>query len=380
MIKITYIVTDLSTGGAQTILYRLLSRLDKRFCPSVISLMDRGKLGESIESLGIPVYILGMNQGTLPTPFKIKRLIDLVYRLQPDLLQGWMYHGNLAAQLARTLACPQKPVVWSIHFSIQSLALEKPLTASVIKLGSVVSKFSSKILYVSLASQIQHEALGYCEIKSEVIPNGFETSLFKPSTDARLAILAELGIPKESYLIGLIGRYHPMKDHKNFFQAASLLREKQKNVHFILAGSEVDNNNQDLRELVSNLSLCDRVHLLGERSDMPQLTAALDIASLSSAYGEAFPLVIGEAMSCGIPCVVTDVGDSAWMVGSTGLVVSSKNPKALANAWNELINLGSEGRKSLGKAARRRIIELFSLEIIVEKYQQLYDKLFLDIK
>jgi glycosyltransferase involved in cell wall biosynthesis len=130
-----------------------------------------------------------------------------------------------------------------------------------------------------------------------------------------------------------------------------------------------------LVEQIAQLNIQDRVHLLGARNDISRLTAALDICSLSSAYGEAFPLVIGEAMSCGVPCVVTDVGDSAWIVGDTGRVVPPKNAPALAEAWQELIELDPQDREKLGKMARKRVIEDFSIELIVDRYEEVYESL-----
>ena len=164
-----------------------------------------------------------------------------------------------------------------------------------------------------------------------------------------------------------------MKDHANFLRAAALLLKEFPDVHFILIGSGVDRENQVLHQLIQDLGLFNRIHLLGERSDMPCLTTALDIATSASAYGEAFPLVVGEAMSCEVPCAVTDVGDSAWIIGNTGRVVPPRDSEALANAWKDLIELGAKGREALGKAARARIIEHFSLDAVVAQYERLYE-------
>lgn len=371
--KIVYITTGLYTGGAEKMLYQLLSKINReRFHPVVVSLMDRGTVGDRIENLGIPFHTIGMKPG-MPTLHGILRLIYTVNQHKPDLIQGWMYHGNIAAQLANIFSWQKVPVLWSIHHSIGSLGSEKKMTAAIIKFCARLSKFTNKVIFVSQNSKIQHEALAYCCDNSCIIPNGFDTSLFKPSVEARLNIRSELGLSEETFLIGLIARYHPMKDHANFIRAAVLLSKNFSKVHFILAGTNVDHNNHTLLKMIKDLGLFKQIHLLGERHDVPLLTSALDIASLASAYGEAFPLIIGEAMSCGIPCVVTDVGDAAWIVGNTGRVVSPRNPEALANAWKELIVLGSESREILGKAARARIIECFSLDSVVHQYESLYE-------
>ena len=376
-IKLVFIITGLDTGGAEMMLYQLLSRINRHdFDPAVISLKDSGTLANPIKALDIPVYTIGMKLA-ISTPVSIWRLIGLVRQLKPDLLQGWMYHANLAVQFASAFCMTPVSVIWSIHHSIDSLKNEKPSIAAIIKLLSHLGRFPSKILYVSKSSASQHEALGYQSSKTFIIPNGFDTDLFVPSGLARSNVRTELGLTQDTLLIGMIGRYHPMKDHGNLIQAGEILLKKFPDVHFVLAGREVNSQNEILRrQLSQSLALKERIHLLGERQDIPRLTAALDIATSASAYGEAFPLVLGEAMSCGVPCVVTDVGDSAWIVGDTGRIVPPKAPESLANGWKELIELGAGGRRALGEAARTRIIDNFSLDSVVKQYESIYQNLF----
>lgn len=375
---VLYVTTGLGTGGAERMLYNLLSMLNQeRFSPVVVSLIDNGTVGDRIEALGIPVHTIGMEAGRLPTPNVFWRLIHLVREIKPDLIQGWMYHGNLAAQLASIFSQLRNiPVLWNIQHSMYSLEYEKKTTRAVIQLGAKLSKYPISVVFVSQTGKLQHEAIGYCSNNSCVIPNTSDTSLFIPSFEAKLSVRSELGLAENTFLIGLFARYHPMKDHSNFLHAAALLLKYHPDIHFLLAGTEVNQENQTLYQLLEQLGLFNHVHLLGERNDMPRLTAALDIASSASAYGEAFPLILGEAMSCGVPCVVTDVGDSGWIVGNTGTVVPSKNPELLANAWKELIDLSAEGRENLGKAARARIIEDFSLSSVVGQYEKLYESSF----
>ena len=371
--KIIHIITGLTTGGAEMMLYKVLSEIDReRFSPIVVSLMDRGTLGDRIEALGIPVYTLGMKSGALPTPNMIWKLLQIVGEIKPNLIQGWMYHANLAAQIISILSLKFVPVIWNIRNCL-SLSYEKPGTAAVIKALIPLSIFPKKIIYNSQVSASEHEKLGYKITKTITIPNGFDPELFHPSIEARNSIRKELSLPNDCFLIGRFARYHPMKDYPNLIQGAAILLKDYPDVHFLLAGSDINAENQILCNLIQELGISERIHLLGERQDIPCLTASLDIASTSSSYGEAFANVIGEAMSCGVPCVVTDVGDSAWIVGDTGQVVPPKDPEALANAWKELILLGLEGREALGKLARSRVIECFSLESIVANYESLYE-------
>lgn len=354
-------------------LYRLLSHKSRqRFQPVVISLMDRGSLRGGFEELGIPVFTARMKPG-FPTPASIWRLIRLIRKIKPALIQGWLYHGSLAGQLGALAMGGKIPVLWSIHFSVYSLSFEKKLTAIVVRICGLLSSLAAGIIFVSRTSQAQHQKLGYNIDKSCVLPNGIDVSIFAPSEDARVSVRDELRIPHDAVLIGNISRYHPMKDHANFLKAARSIAEKYPQVHFLLAGRELDERNRALRDLIQEHGLEGRIHLLGERTDIERLVATLDIFCLSSAYGESFPLIVGEAMAAGVPSVVTDVGDSAWMLSDTGRVVPPRNAKALAGACEELLALGPAGRKALGAAARNRVIDLFSLGTVVAQYEDLYE-------
>jgi glycosyltransferase involved in cell wall biosynthesis len=176
-------------------------------------------------------------------------------------------------------------------------------------------------------------------------------------------------------LIGMVARYHPMKDHANFITAAAKLHHIHPEAHFILVGPEIDNTNIALIQLINDVGLNDHFHLLGERTDIAHISAGLDIASLSSAWGDAFPNVIGEAMACEVPCVATDIGDTAKIIDDTGIVVPPEDSDALYQAWETLIDMGVDGRARLGVAARQRIINFFSISEITHQYETLYNQL-----
>jgi len=371
--RVIFVITGLARGGAEMMLLKLCSKLDpRRFTPSVISLADKGVVGPSIEALGITVYTLGMRPNR-PSLTGWLRLCKLISTLRPNLIQGWMYHGNLAASLA---AGTRIPVVWGMRHSLYGLGKERALTRWAIRLGAVMSRrYPCAIVYNSQTSAHQHEVFGFAAAQTCIIPNGFDTEVFHPDEYVRTSIRQELGLSDNIVLIGLIGRYHPMKDHRNFLNAAALLGKEFSDVRFLLVGCGMDADSPALGKMIAESGLGDRVLLLGERKDIPQLNAALDIASSTSAWGEGFANVIGEAMSCGVPCVVTDVGDSAWIVGSTGKVVPRSDPVALAAAWKSLILIGRGERQALGILARQRVIEKFSLEPVVDQYEELYESL-----
>jgi len=208
-----------------------------------------------------------------------------------------------------------------------------------------------------------------------VISNGFDTDAFRPAPLSALSVRDELGIAPTAQLVGLMGRYHPMKDHENFFLAAREVSKALPNAHFLLAGEGLTNENKSLAELIARSMLGARVHLLGPRRDMPRLLASLDVLASASAYGEAFPNVIGEAMSCGVVCVATSVGDSAAIIGDTGYVVPPRDPNELAARLKVALALSSDERRLRGEAARTRIVKMYSLTGCVEDHMQLYQSL-----
>ena len=352
-------------------LYKLLSHIDRMtFESKVISLTDIGSIGKKIQALGIQVMALGMRRG-VPNPSATVRLVRWLRRDSPDLVQTWMYHADLIGGIATKLT-GSIPVVWNIRHMSLDLHGNKISTIWTAKACAFLSRFiPTRIVCCADASRKVHKELGYTSDKMVVMPNGFDLGAFKSNLASRQVVRQELGIPDEALLIGLVGRFDPQKDHHSFVQAAALLCDQQPDVYFLLCGEGITWENTELVGWINESGIRDRCHLLGQREDIPLLTASLDIAT-SSSYSEGFPNVIGEAMSCGVPCVVTDVGDSAWIVGDTGLVVSSRDPAALANAWLKLIELGQDKRLALGMMARQRIIENFSLDDVVKKYEMLY--------
>ncbi len=371
--RIVFLITNLHTGGAEMMLYKLLSQMDRHeFAPEVISLMEVGAVGEKIRELGIPVHAIDMKK-TTSDPVSGLRLVRLVKSLQPDLLQGWMYHGNLAAQFANSFLPHAGPVLWSIRHGIDGLKNEKRTTAWVITLGAKLSKKPMTIIYNSKVSAQQHEALGYMASKSLVIPNGFDTDSFSPSREGKQWLRQELGLCESSRLIGLFGRYHAHKDHDTFIRAAACIAKTRDDVHFVLAGSEVDADNPKLVRTIEELNLKSRVHLLGVRKDLNRIMPGLDLVC-SSSIEEGFSNVLGEAMACGVPCVATDVGENGFVIGDTGILVPPRQPESMAKAWSRMFEKSSEERRRLGERARERIVRDFSLPSVTSNYESVYHK------
>lgn len=375
MIRILHVITDLGVGGAEAMLHKLIAHRDRqKFIHVVISLMDVGIIGTRLQAEGIEVFTLDCKRG-LPTWQAIRKLRDLARQISPDIIQGWMYHGNLAAWLVRQFAPGRPPLIWGIRQSLDRLSNEKWLTRGVILANAGLSRQVDVVAYNAQRSREQHQAIGMSGKTSLVIANGFDTNLFSPSPMARATIRAELQIPDTVLLVGLIGRFHPMKDHHGFLQAAAELVRHRDDVRFLMAGDGIDWKNPLLDKWIKQLKLAEHLYLMGRRDDISHLTAALDIAVSASARSEGFANVIGEAMSCGVPCVVTDVGDSAWIVGDTGLVVPPGNPKKLTEAFETLLGLSPDARRRMGMASRARAVAKFSIKQTTYDFEAQYIKI-----
>jgi len=373
-VKILHTITGVSMGGAEMMLYRLLARCDRdRFAPAVLSLLSPGQIGERIRAMGIPIMTLGMRQDRPLSPAMF-RLVRAARSVRPTLIQGWMYHGNLAASLSALLSGSRLPVIWNVRHSIHDLDRETTLTRGFIRLAAALSWSPRAIIYNSRLSADQHERIGFAAARTVVIPNGFDCNQFRPRPEMRQRLCAEVGIDGSAVIIGMVARNHPQKDPTNLVRAAALLLARGVKVHVVIVGPGFDGGNTDLLRAVQQAAIAGRVSLLGERDDIPELVAGFDIAALPSAWGEGFPNVLGEAMASGVPCVATDIGDSAWIVARTGLIVPPSDAEALAEALGCLATLGPEGRQQLGAAARARVIEEFEVDEIVHRYEMLYEQ------
>ena len=369
MIRILHIITGLALGGAESTLAKLLARMDRSaFSSMVVCLKEQGGLVRQIEECGTPVHALDMRLG-LRAPGGLRRLASLVRQFQPALLQGWLCHGNLAVQIAASFASRTAPVLWNIRSSLDGLGTEKAGTRVLTRALRRVSSRPRHIIYNSRLSASQHEQLGYDSRRTVVIPNGFDLALFRPRPECRAALRNELGLPEETPLIGLIARYHPVKDHANFLCAAAGLVASCSSAHFVLAGTGT--RGPELMKRISELGLRERVHALGERQDIAEVTAGLDVAT-SCSVSEGFPNAIGEAMAAGVPCVATAVGDSPAVVGTAGRVIPRRDPSALCTAWREMLAMPVERRRQLGEQARQRVTQEFSLGSMVAAFENLY--------
>jgi glycosyltransferase involved in cell wall biosynthesis len=373
-IRVTHVITGLELGGAEMMLYKLLSASDReRFEASVISLSDLGPLAPRIAGLGVPVSALQMARGRL----QLRPLGRLARRLaarRPDVVHTWMYHANLLGG-AMARATGRAKVIWGLHGSVDA-QLSKLSSRMTARACTHASRWlPDRVVSCSERLAEMHIELGYDPARMMVIPNGFDLSRFRRDGELRARGRRELGADGEVRLVGLVGRYDPQKDHRTFLRAAGELARSRADMRFVMCGPGVDGENGELARLIAELQIAERCHLLGALEDPRRVLNSLDVLVCSSAFGEGFPLVIGEAMACGVPCVTTDVGDAAMIVADTGRVVGVGDWGALAREVSELLELGAEARAELGARARARIERDFSLPGVARRFEALYTEL-----
>ena len=284
----------------------------------------------------------------------------LLRQERPCILQSWLYHADLAGILVGRI-CRVPAIAWNIRCSNLDRSHTPWLSRAVVHVLSRLSRAPEVVVVNSEVGKTFHASMGYRPRRWHLIPNGFDVKHFRPDSDARADVRQELGFAPDSRLVGLVARFHPMKDHQTFLRAAALLHERKSRANFVLVGRNVDHRNDTLVRMVRALGLTESVRLLGERSDIQRIMAGLDLFSLPSAFGEGWPNVVGEAMASGVPCVVTDVGDAALIVGETGRVCArARTPTSWRRRRHEMLDLGPDGRRAARRGRRGRASRLAS--------------------
>lgn len=365
-----HIINGLSTGGAELALYNLLcGGLAESFDSHVISMRDKGTVGPLVMDIGVPLTTLGM-RGGVPSISSFSKLRRVVRQFSPDIIQGWMYQGNLVSTLARRFSINNPSLIWSVRHSLYDLKHEKIIARQILRANRYFSTSPDSILYNSHVSLKQHEAFGFSSVSSHVIPNGIDVDKFSFDQASRDRVRTELGIPSDAKVIGHVGRLHQMKNHPLFLSAATDVACRNTNVHIILSGRGVSVDSKILRERIPSQTR-GRVHLLGDRSDVPMLMCAMDVL-VSTSYGEGFPNVIGEAMATGVPCVATDVGDSAVIIGEDGVVTPPQDKNAIVAGIEKILKVSVEKQNAIRKKTRLRIVSNYTLGKAVQNYTTLY--------
>ncbi|WP_374399955.1 glycosyltransferase [Niveibacterium sp.] len=366
-IRVCVVITGLGIGGAEHALLKILSALDRRrIAVSLVVLGRLDALAPQFCAIGIEPVFIGLRAGRWPLG-EVGRLIRTVRELEPDLLQGWMYHGNLAASFLG--ARLRRPVCWSVRDTPDAAHGHSRFTRLTIALSRWYVGRVARIFNVSARSAAYcAERLGWPAERTEVLPNGLDLSRFRPDPASREAFRAAQGWPTATPVVAMVARWSPVKNHRLFLEAAAALRAYQPEVRFVLIGKDLDAANATLAGWLAELGLPDAVALLGPRHDVEALYPAFDLLALTS-KSEGFPNVLAEAMACGVPVVTTDVGDAAEIVGDTGSIVPP-TPQTFADALGRL--LADPERATRGLAARERIAVRYAIDGIAARLADRY--------
>ncbi|WBU63460.1 glycosyltransferase [Paracoccus aerodenitrificans] len=369
--RVAHVITGTAVGGAEIMLFRYLRSIEKdRNKHIVVSLMPSGPVASMIRDLGVEVVDLGAGSvGQIPAA--IIGLAHFFSNRKPTAVHGWMYHGCLVATLAIKLSgCRNTGLIWAIHHSLSDPANEKRSTRAVLRGLRLLSGRADRITYCSRVSAKQHEEYGFPPSLSDFVPNAIDTDEFRPNASAHERLTAIAGIPAGRAVVGTIARSHPMKDHRSFAKTIAILAGRGIDIHGVLIG-EGQPDGPAVQEAQA-AGIGHRLTALPVRSDIPLLVPGLDIYLLSSAWGEALPLAVAEAMAAGVLPVVTDVGDCAWLVGDCGKVCPPNRPDLLANSVSELLHLTEPERERLRTVSRQHIISRMAMDEYISRHERLY--------
>ncbi len=373
-VRIAHVITGLGGGGAEFMLARLCAALPRAcYELQVFSLTGGGPVADQLRALHVPVFELGL-RGTRDLPRGVLALRRALRGFAPDLVQTWLCHADLIGGLIARYALGV-PVLWGVH-QAEIDPRTTPFTMRVVLRACAVlaSHVPSRVICCAEAGRRARLASGFPAALLEVIPNGVDIEQFHPDSEARAHLRAELGVVADTLLIGMPARWHSDKDHGLLCTAARQVLASCPRAHFVLCGEGMHADNAALAALIAATGRPEAFHLLGFRTDMAALLAALDVGVLSSRT-EAWPNVIAETMACGVPFVATAVGDIATIIGEqgdAGRVVAARDAPALAAALIEILQATPEQRAALGAQARARIVAHFSLATSAARYAAVY--------
>ena len=372
-LKIIHIITGLNDGGAESVLYRLCVN-DLKNEHMVVSLISGGKYEKLLKDKGVLVYGLGAKKN-LSSVLLFFKLFKILKNVKPDVVQTWMYHADLLGGCC-SRAAGVKRVFWGIRHSTFDRDSTTPLTIVIAKICAILSRIiPTKIICCADEAMAVHLELGYDKSKMEVVYNGFDLSRFRPDSSLRVEFRKGLFIEEGEFLFGMVARFHPQKDHVNLLEALHILKRKGYKFKLILAGSALDAKNEFITQKIETLNLKSNVLLLGQTTNIPLLMNGLDVHVLSSSYGEAFPNVVAEAMACGIPSVVTNVGDACEIVGLSTLCCEPKDCNELAIVLENMLLVHEKDPcewRRLKTLVRDRVVEKYDLYRMIERFNGIW--------
>lgn len=363
--RILFLIRSLDVGGSERQLVALATALLARGHDVEVAVFYGGGAFEApLREAGVPVHDLGKRTRWDVPAFGL-RLLRLLRARRPAVLHAYLPEANLVSLVAR-IVLPRTRVVWGVRASYMDLRRYGWLPRVLAAVAARGARFAHVVVYNSEAGYRHHVAAGYPVATGAVVPNGIDTEVFSPRPEARAPVRAGWEVEPEAPLVGIVGRIDPVKGHGLFLRAAQRLAGVRADVRFVVVGDGPAAEVAALRAEAERLGIDGRLVWAGRRADLPEVYAALDVATLAS-VGEGFPNVVGEAMACGVPCVATDVGDSREIIGDTGACVPPGEADALYHAWATLLALPPAERRALGRRARARIVERYGIDALAER-------------
>jgi glycosyltransferase involved in cell wall biosynthesis len=368
---VVHIITGLERGGAEAVLLRLVTAQVTDTRVVVVSLTSAGVYGSALAAAGAEVVVLGMRRGRVSLN-GLRRLARLLKTLRPDVVQTWMYHADLLGGGVAYLMGIRR-IVWGIRNSDLHPRASARSTRWVARACAWLSRcVPTRIVCCSERAAQVHTALGYSANKIVVIPNGYDLARFAPDALAGARWRANWGLAADEPVIGCVARWDPQKDHATLLAGVQQCVARGLPVRCVLVGPGMEDANTALVDLVDRCGLRGRVILAGPTDQVPALMNAFDLHVLASSYGEAFPNAVAESMACGVPNVVTDVGDAALIVGDCGAVVPPGDATALAAAIERLLAFDGNTRAALRMRCRARIEDNFGMAKMIDAYRRLW--------
>ncbi len=371
--KVLHVITGLDVGGAENMLLRLITHTDRSSVQQeVISLTSLGVIGQRLEAMGIPTHVLQI-RGPLGLFKGLSRGRAIAKKFAPDVIQSWLHHADLFSLGLKALGFIG-PLIWNLRCADLNVADVPGRNRFLVRILARLSTFPSCVVANSFAGKLSHTAVGYHPRRWEVIGNGFDVVRFAPDAEARRRSRAQWNVASDAPVIGIVGRYNKVKGFPVFAKAASLFLQDFPHARFVLVGTNLDGANSELVSLLKQADILRAAILLGQQHDIAGVMNGLDLLA-SCSTTEGFPNVIGEAMACGVPCVATDAGDSALIIGADESVVAIGDTVGMAAAWKRHFELPPQERQERHNAARRRIELNFDINAVVRRYEDLYREL-----
>jgi len=373
-LRVLFLTRSLDYGGCERQLVVLAKALRScQYSFAVSTFYSGGSLRKELATADVVTISLDKSSRWDVLGF-VLRLIQLLYRVRPQILHTYLGTANILGALVQPLF-PSMKVVWGVRSSNMDLARYGWVDRMLYQIERSLAKAVDLIVSNSEAGARYAVMQGFPAEKVVVVPNGIDTQRFVPNRAIGMPMRKAWAISEEVTLIGLIGRLDPMKGHPLFLESAALLIKEWPEVHFLCVGDGPADYCRYLRETAGRFGITDRVHWVESVRQVEQVYCACDIVTSCSIYGEGFSNVIGEAMACGVPCVATDVGDAKEIVGMSGVIVPPGQPQELCDAWGRLLGMERSQRDSMATAARARIVDRYSVDKLLTTTVELFENL-----